>query len=387
MKQTMIAGTATGGPTRACPLRRAGTGPFGMGVALLVMLAGMGHAQFNCTTNNGTLTITGYTGAGGVVEIPGTIDGLPVTGIGSSAFADNTNLTDVTIADGIASIGWQAFAHSTRLTRVTLPASVTNISGWAFAYCTQLAGIEVDALNPFYRSVDGVLFNHGQTTLIQFPGGRSGGYAIPGAVTTIDNSAFASCAGLTWVTIPDSVRSIGWQGFAYCSGLTNVTLGNSVTNIDSYAFVYCSGLTRVTLPATLLNIGQEGFRSCTGLTGVYFMGNACSVGWGAFAGDEHATVYYLPETTGWGTTFGDRPTAPWMPEVLVRDARFGVRANQFGFAITWASGRIVVVEACTNLTHPAWSPLQTNILGADPLYFGDPEWTNCAARYYRLRAP
>jgi hypothetical protein len=32
-----------------------------------------------------------------------------------------------------------------------------------------------------------------------------------------------------------------------------------------------------------------------------------------FDGDTNATVYYLPGTTGWGTTFGGRPTALWTP--------------------------------------------------------------------------
>lgn len=43
-------------------------------------------------------------------------------------------------------------------------------------------------------------------------------------------------------------------------------------------------------------------------------GYAPSFSWGAdtvFFGDDKATVYYLPGTTGWGTTFGGRPTMPW----------------------------------------------------------------------------
>ena len=48
---------------------------------------------------------------------------------------------------------------------------------------------------------------------------------------------------------------------------------------------------------------------CTSLTGVYFQGNAPSLaGSSVFDGDNHATVYYLPGTTGWGSTFGGRPT-------------------------------------------------------------------------------
>ena len=45
----------------------------------------------------------------------------------------------------------------------------------------------------------------------------------------------------------------------------------------------------------------------------------------------NATVYYLPETTGWGSTLGGLPTALWPPQAQVDDSSFGVRTNQFGF--------------------------------------------------------
>ena len=45
------------------------------------------HDDYFYTTNNGTVTITGYIGNGGAVTIPNTINGLPVSSIGDSAFA------------------------------------------------------------------------------------------------------------------------------------------------------------------------------------------------------------------------------------------------------------------------------------------------------------
>jgi hypothetical protein len=42
---------------------------------------------------------------------------------------------------------------------------------------------------------------------------------------------------------------------------------------------------------------------------VYFKGNAPRLGSAVFNADNHATIYYLPGTTGWGTTFGGRLTA------------------------------------------------------------------------------
>jgi hypothetical protein len=98
-------------------------------------------------------------------------------------------------------------------------------------------------------------------------------------------------------------------------------------------------------------------------------------------------VYYMPGTTGWGSTFGGRPSVLWNPQVQTDDPSFGVRTNRFGFAITWASGMVVVVEASTNLVNPLWSPVATNILTDGSSYFRDPQWTNYPARLYRLRSP
>lgn len=66
---------------------------------------------------------------------------------------------------------------------------------------------------------------------------------------------------------------------------------------------------------------------------------------------------------------------------------FGVRTNQFGFTIAWASGQVIVVEACTNLQNPTWSPVGTNTLTRGSSYFSDPQWTNHPGCFYRLRSP
>ena len=53
---------------------------------LMVTLPACLYAQFDYITNNGAITITGYTGSDGVVAIPSTMAGLPVTSIGDWAF-------------------------------------------------------------------------------------------------------------------------------------------------------------------------------------------------------------------------------------------------------------------------------------------------------------
>ena len=83
----------------------------------------------------------------------------------------------------------------------------------------------------FYSSVNGVLFDKSQTTLIQFPGGIGGSYTIPASVTSIGDYAFDDCTGLTSVTIPSSVTSIGELAFSCCYQPDQRHDSHSVTSI------------------------------------------------------------------------------------------------------------------------------------------------------------
>ena len=75
------------------------------------------------------------------------------------------------------------------------------------------------------------------------------------------------------------------------------------------------------------------------------------------------------------------------PVIQATNGSFGVRTNQFGFTINWASGMSVAVDACTNLANPTWIPLATNTLTGGSLYFSDPDWSKYPTRFYRLRWP
>jgi len=52
-------------------------------LVLLLALPGVGWAQFTWTNINGAITITGYSGPGGAITVPATIEGLPVTTVGN----------------------------------------------------------------------------------------------------------------------------------------------------------------------------------------------------------------------------------------------------------------------------------------------------------------
>jgi hypothetical protein len=131
-------------------------------------------------------------------------------------------------------------------------------------------------------------------------------------VSIIGLQAFSWCTNLMSVTIGTSVTSIGDYAFAY-TGLTNVVVPNSVTNVGGGAFWCCSSLRCVTIAREVTTIGDWAFYSCTRLTQVFCMGNAPSLGGPhVFEYDNNATVYFLPGTTGWGVSFGGRPTSVWV---------------------------------------------------------------------------
>ena len=82
---------------------------------------------------------------------------------------------------------------------------------------------------------------------------------FPETVTSIGESAFQNCTGLTSVVIPDSVTSIGNYAFQNCTGLTNVVIPDGVTSIGGGAFRNCSSLTSITIPDSVTSIGIYAF--------------------------------------------------------------------------------------------------------------------------------
>src|SRR5947207_3427215 len=120
-------------------------------LTLACLLTPLGaQAQFIFVTNNGAITITGYTGSGGAVVIPETLNGYPNTTNATMAFYHKTIASSVTIANSVTSIANNAFYNCCRLSSVTIPNSVTSIGDQAFYGCSGLTSISVAADNPSY---------------------------------------------------------------------------------------------------------------------------------------------------------------------------------------------------------------------------------------------
>jgi len=84
------------------------------------------------------------------------------------------------------------------------------------------------------------------------------------------------------------------------------------------------------------------------------------------------------------------PTALWVlphPVILGFGPSFGVRTNQFGFIISWATNDIpVAVEARTDSTQSIWAPVGNVTLKNGSAYFSDAHWAQHPARFYRVRS-
>ena len=223
-----------------------------------------------------------------------------VTEIGRDAFEGCSGLTSITIPSSVTEIGRGAFSGCSGLTSITIPDSVTSIGNYAFSGCSGLASLFVNDGNPVYNSRNGcnAIIETGTGVLVA--GCRN--TIIPDSVTSIGDSAFFRCSGLTSITIPDSVTSIGDSAFSGCSELTSITIPDSVTSIGDSAFDYCSGLTSITIPDSVTEIGWGAFEGCSGLTSITIPSSVTEIGRGAFEGCSGLKSITIPDSV---TSIGD----------------------------------------------------------------------------------
>ena len=250
---------------------------------IIALLAATGAwAQTTFTVNNlkytvtdaatHTVELTGYESAlAGEVNIPATVTNesaeYSVTSIGSWAFSWCSQLTAVTIPEGVATIGSYAFERCSSITEVNIPASAINIGSWVFDYCSALTAIHVAEGNTAYSSEDGVLFNKDKTTLVCYPIGKTETtYTVPATVTNFTTSAFENCTALAQINLPNSLTDMANRTFYGCTSLTEVTLPDGVTQLMGFNFTDCSALEKVTLPEGITYIGSGAFKNCSALT-------------------------------------------------------------------------------------------------------------------------
>lgn len=184
-----------------------------------------------------------------------------ITAVGDHAFADLTQVRDVSLPQSLRSIGTDVF-RGCAVTEVTLPAGLTELGG--FRGCGKLTSINV-----------------------------------PETVESVGVRAFEDCGSLRALSLPDGVRSVGFYAFGGTCGIETLYLPDSVVacsggeaffgnpsvrairfpagtiRVDHNAGNLCSqctALTDIWLPETLCGLRGADFSGCTALRDVWFGG-------------------------------------------------------------------------------------------------------------------
>lgn len=201
-----------------------------------------------------------------VIEIPDEIEGVPVTTIDDFSLFNAESLITIKIGKNVKEIG-----------------------EWSMTNNYHLKEFIVDEENPYFCSVDGVLFSKDMKTIIYFPPGKGiesydgygnaenfTAYAIPEGVETIRSKCFYKCYYIEEVTIPSTVKRIEEKAFHRVSKLNKLELPEGLEYIGKDAFAYCFSenyksdanpelpeSTEIVIPSTVKEIGEYAFFYCT----------------------------------------------------------------------------------------------------------------------------
>lgn len=178
--------------------------------------------------------------------------------VGVGLFAACNNLKNIKLPMDVVRIEKDAFLNCSSLRSIVIPATVSSVV--PSAGCTSLEEISVSGANTSYTSSDGVLLSGDAKSILWFPMGKRGDYALPATVTAVGPYAFRECsiekfvfpAGLTKigecafynskvkeVALPSTLKLLPTGVFQKCADLKTVRLGDDVELLSDYVFDGC----------------------------------------------------------------------------------------------------------------------------------------------------
>ncbi len=209
----------------------------------------IGYSAFsNCTSLSevnilGTLTETESSLFSGCIKLVKAVLPNSVTTIKDGTFSGCQSLTSLTLPASLTSIEKRAFAGCSKLSNLELPESVKSIGYRTFDGCSSLQTVkippsveridneafigipcylDIDPGNPYYKSIDGVLFNKNGTEIIHCPTSKTGKYIIPESVKSINGSVFYDCQRLTSISMPTNINNVSSNNFYHCDNLQSL---------------------------------------------------------------------------------------------------------------------------------------------------------------------
>lgn len=242
--------------------------------------------------------------------------------IGSYMFSDSNNLLSISLPNtarkiDVAAISrfgmlkelslpslcevlvYGAIRDCDKLEKVCLPESIKEFSGYNFDGCPNLKYIDIDDANPYYISVDGIVFSKNMSILVKYPAGLSNrSYIIPMSVNTIGEYAFRESL-LEEIYLPTQLSNIDSSAFAWCNQLKKIVIPNSVTQLGNSAFSCCKNLSSVTLSKNIERIEDYTFSGCVSLTVIIIGKNTKIIKGSAFDGCSSLRKFIVNEDNEW----------------------------------------------------------------------------------------
>ena len=178
----------------------------------------------------------------------------------------------------VTEVDYRAFDNCPELTELVVPKTVTyspSISGSPKVECVTVA-----EENPYYRSLDGVLYGQERygrrekgeySELLYYPPAHPGeDFVIPEFVESIAAFAFSNCQKLKSVVLADKVTSICEGAFQNCINLKSITWGASLRFIWGKAFENCTALKSIVFTDSIEDVSSDAFRGCTNISSITF---------------------------------------------------------------------------------------------------------------------
>ena len=253
--------------------------------------------------------VTGTMGSAQALTVPGTIWGIPVTGIHANAFRGNQSLQAVTVSEGVRNIGDLALADCSALQTVALPGSVTQIGRDVLAgdpaallvWGERGSAAEAYAMENGWGFVDRqelILTETANGMTVTGITTRADTLVIPSSVDGIPITALGEklqVRGVRILVLPDSIREIPEGLCRQNYRLEKVVLGAHVQHIGASSFEGCISLAQIQWPQTLVSIGARAFYHCASLTEAVLPSSVQSLGAQAFSGCTQLVRVSIPE--------------------------------------------------------------------------------------------
>lgn len=249
--------------------------------------------------------------------------------IEAQAFFFSEKLENISIPDDCRSIGWESFS-ACGLISVNIPRNVSFIDKLAFNRCYKLVSINVDSENRWYASIDGMLCDKKQETLIYYPAAGKKIINIPNTVKEINEYAFYDCIYQEKLNIPSETVTIPYGIFKFLSGLSfidvdvnsacftsidgvlydksvseliacprlkdEITIPDGIQTISPFAFYSCQNLRVINMPNSITMLGEAGFWGCNSLTDINFSDNITFIDDNVFWECTSLTSMLLPKS-------------------------------------------------------------------------------------------